>query len=236
MLAWLDQNWFSLVQSIGIIGSILLATRSMRRERRARRIGDYLALAQQHRDLWGDLHRRPELARVTAEQVDLLARPIVPAEEEFLILVIAHFQTGWLLAREDSLLSLSVLARDARAFFQLPLPFDVWDRTKAPRDPAFVQFVEDACARPTKQRTCFEHFLKKCRCLRRRLGRTRIRFSFGFDWKCLVPVWRRLGCRFVPRCVGHLRRRLQKSTTRCSRRFQSTSTGGTSRHRRTITK
>ena len=114
------------------------------RDRRTRRIGDVLTLAQHHRDLWGDMHRRPELSRVTSSDPDLLACPITTAEEEYLHLVIMHFCTGFLLAREGSLITLSTLAVDAGSFLSLPLPRVVWEQTRHLRDPDFVCFVERA--------------------------------------------------------------------------------------------
>ena len=41
---WLETNWFSLVQSAGIVGSILLTALMLRRDRRGRRISDLLTL------------------------------------------------------------------------------------------------------------------------------------------------------------------------------------------------
>lgn len=166
-IAWLNGNWFSLVQSLGIIASILLTTTTMRRDRKSRRIGDYLALTSEHRELWGDLNRRRELARVVSPEVDLLAEPLSTAEEEFLLLVIVHFHTGWLLARQGSLVDIQVLARDAGAFFRLPLPRLVWNRTRSVRDPLFVAFVDAACARPKRRRhrirLCLRHFNREAR-------------------------------------------------------------------------
>lgn len=150
--AWLEANWFTLVQSIGIIASILLTAATMRRDRRSRRISDYLALTTEHRELWGDLHKRSDLARVVSPEVDLLAEPLSIAEEEFLLLVMVHFHTGWLLAREGSLVDSGVLARDAGAFFRLPLPKMVWRRTRSIRDPVFVAFIDAACATPKRRR------------------------------------------------------------------------------------
>jgi hypothetical protein len=147
---WLEQNWFTLLQSIGIIGSVLLTAWGLLRDRRQRRVGDLLTLAAQHRELWSDVHKRPELARVGAKQVDLVAQPISVAEEEFLLLVIVHFWLGWKLAKEGALLSLAVLAKDSQEFFTLPLPHDVWRRTKEGRDPKFVRFIEKSIARKKK--------------------------------------------------------------------------------------
>ena len=141
---WFRENWFLLLQGTGIVGGLLFTAISIRHGTKARQIGDLLTLAQQHRDLWKEIHERPELARVLRPQVDLVTQPVSVLEEEFLHLVIAHFNTGWLMAREGSLLTLKVLKRDAGTFFCLPIPRIVWEQTKANRDPRFVRFV-DAC-------------------------------------------------------------------------------------------
>lgn len=146
--AWLNQNWFNAVQTFGIVGSTLLAVFVVLRDSRARRSADHLALTAQHRELWSELHRRPELARVGQAEVDLVAAPISVAEEEFLMLALNHFHAGWLLVKQGGLVSLEVLAADARAFVQLPLPRAIWERTRHARDPKFVQFVEKALAEP----------------------------------------------------------------------------------------
>ena len=135
------------MQTVGIVGSLLLTLVALRRDQRARRTTDYLTLTTLHRELWSEMHRRPELARATQPVVDLVAVPLSVAEEEFLMLVINHFHVGWRLFREGGLLSLDVLAADARAFFALPLPHLVWERSKKPRDPRFVRFIENALAR-----------------------------------------------------------------------------------------
>ncbi len=146
VFAWLEGNWFALVQSSGIIGSILLTALVLGRDRRSRRVSDLLTLAAHHRDLWGDMHRRSELSRIAASEVDLIASPLTIPEEEYLFLIIMHFYTGWMLAREGSLVTLETMAADAGSFFNLPLPSIVWARTRAARDPAFVRFVDDAVA------------------------------------------------------------------------------------------
>ncbi len=140
--AWLEQHWFNLVQTLGIVASSLLATVTLRRESRARRLGDYLTVIEQHRELWSEAHRRPDLARLFQPELDLIAAPVTVAEEEYLNLVIDHFHTGWLLARSGVVLRLEVLEADAREFFRLPLPRRVWEMTRGRRDPKFVRFVE----------------------------------------------------------------------------------------------
>lgn len=141
-LVWLNDNWFILLQSAGIIGSLLFAGSTIRLEAKARKLSDLLALTEQHRELWKEVRERPELARISRADVDLIAHPITEQEEEFLNMVIVHFNTGWLLAREGALLTLEVLAQDAVSFFSLPIPRAVWQQTRQNRDPNFVSFVE----------------------------------------------------------------------------------------------
>ena len=148
--AWLTDNWFNLVQTCGIIGSIALTAAALRRDHRARRIGDLLTQTAHHRELWSELHRRPELSRIPHDEVDLIAQPVSVAEEEFLLLVIVHFHVGWMLAREGAFVTLDLLKRDAQTFFALPLPHVVWERTKAVRDPLFVRFIEKS-VKPRKR-------------------------------------------------------------------------------------
>jgi hypothetical protein len=150
ILTWLDQNWFNLVQTLGIMLSTWLTGAALRQESRTRKSGNAFTLAQHHRELWSEVHRRPDLARILNPEVDLLAMPMTVAEEEFLNLVIEHFQTGWLMAQSDGFPTLQTLSKDARSFFALPLPEDVWQSTKKDRDPRFVQFINKARRRRKK--------------------------------------------------------------------------------------
>ncbi|HAB15278.1 MAG TPA: hypothetical protein PLX89_16510 [Verrucomicrobiota bacterium] len=107
-----------------------------------------LALEDQRRELWSELHRRPELARIPAKEVDLVANPISTAETEFLNTVFVHFCTGWRLAKEHRILSVNDLGRDISVFLQNPIPSQVWKRTTQIRERRFVDFVEKARAAP----------------------------------------------------------------------------------------
>ena len=146
IVSWLSAHWLSLVQSLGIIASLWFTRSALRQDARARDIGHLISLAQQHRELWSELHRRPELQRVFSKKVDLIAHPVSPAEEEFLNLALVHFQNGWSLTGNISGWTKEGLVKDLQSFFGYPLPRSVWEQTKAHRDPVFVEFVEMALA------------------------------------------------------------------------------------------
>jgi hypothetical protein len=141
---WVTENWFALLQSAGIIFGLLFTAASFRRETRARQTSDLLTLAQQHRELWSELHRRTDLVRVLSKEADLLAAPMTAAEEEFLNVVCVHFYTGWLLAKSGalSLLPLEALSADVKSFFTLPLPKFFWRNARNGRDAKFVEFID----------------------------------------------------------------------------------------------
>jgi hypothetical protein len=109
-------------------------------------VGDLLTLTQQHRELWSEIHRRPELARIMDPDADLLAQPLTVAEERMVNLIFVHFQTGWELARAGTFNTPENMAADVRGFFTLPLPRAVWHASRATRDPAFVRFIDRCLA------------------------------------------------------------------------------------------
>ena len=146
LVPWLNDNWFPFLQSVGIGGSLLFTAITLRKDLQAKRVREFLILAGQHRRLWGQLHRRPKLARLLDPDRDVTARPVSTEERLFLELAFVHFHTGWLLAREGSLTPMSVLAADAGHFFRLPIPAFVWQRTKSVLEPEFVNFVDEAVA------------------------------------------------------------------------------------------
>ena len=143
---WAAENWFSLVQSVGIIAGFWFTAAGNRREGKARKRSDLLALTQEHRELWSEAHRRPDLGRIFQPEVDLVGSPITTAEQEFLNLVFVHFETGWQLAKQGVATPLAVLSLDVRSFFRLPIVRAVWEETRWSRNPEFVKFVDRVLA------------------------------------------------------------------------------------------
>lgn len=141
---WLGGNWFNLIQTIGIMGSLWLTAAAASREAKAREIENLLTISEHHRELWAGIHQRRELERIFQENPEVLSSSITTAEEEFLNLVMAHFQTSWRIAKVGGIITLKELAADVRRFFSLPLPCAVWKKTKKFRNRYFVQFVEKA--------------------------------------------------------------------------------------------
>lgn len=154
LAAFLEANWFNVVQTFGIIASLLFTAMTLRQGLRSTRITSLLALEEQHRELWSELHRRPELARILDPAPDLVGQPVSSAEAEYLNTVFVHFCTGWRLATEHRILLEDDLGRDIAEFLKNPIPSQVWTRTTGIRERRFVAFVEKVRQSLTSERAC----------------------------------------------------------------------------------
>lgn len=139
---WLKTEWFSLIQTVGVIGGLIFTGATVRRDARAREAENLLAFAERHRSLWSEIAGRPELHRIIEKNADLSINPITAAEYVALNVVIVHYELGWRMARSADRADLKPLSKDVQNFFALPLPRNVWNATKDCHSQRFVEFVE----------------------------------------------------------------------------------------------
>lgn len=146
--AWLAGNWFDLLQTVGIVGSLLFTAYTVRRDEKARKVGNLIAIKQEHREIWKDLYDNPELTRVLEKRVDLDKKPISDAESLFVRSLILHLSTVFRAMRENMFVPLEGLGGDIREFFSLPIPREVWKKYRRFQNGDFVRFVEKNQANP----------------------------------------------------------------------------------------
>lgn len=139
---WLNSNWFDLLQSIGICLGLAFTSTAVARDARARRVENFLSLVHEHRELWLEIYRQPELHRILDPTADLVAKPVTVPEDRLVNLLLIHLNTFWELGREGSVRMPDGVAADVGAFLELPVPREIWQRSKALRGPDFVAFVE----------------------------------------------------------------------------------------------
>ena len=145
---WATQN-FVFLQSIGIIGSLLLTAAgllftgfALRSETKTRRVGNLLAITEGHRKLWTEFYHRPELRRVLDEHADLRQKEITREEEIFVNLAVLHLNSAFYAHKLGLVFKLEGLRRDISWFFSLPIPRTIWEKTKILQNDDFVAFVE----------------------------------------------------------------------------------------------
>ncbi len=142
LFAWLSANWFSLLQTAGIVGGLAFTSYSLTLNSRLRKFDTLIAITNQHRSLWLKMIESPHLKRIVEAQPDLTKHPITEAESTFVNLLILHMTTVLTADQQGICPKPAGLDTDAKDFFALPIPRAVWNQTKAFRDPEIIRYVE----------------------------------------------------------------------------------------------
>ena len=139
---WISHNWFDLFSSVGIIGGLLLTAVSLRSETKTRRIANLLAITSNHRELWKEFFSTPALARMIDPSANAAKKPVTPAEEFFVNMVISHTSSVYEALKDELLAEQEGLRRDVKEFVSLPIPNAVWQKTKLLQNRDFAAFIE----------------------------------------------------------------------------------------------
>ncbi len=148
LIAWASDHWFSLVQTLGIVGGFVIAARSLSIDTRTRAAEIHLAITEAHRDIWENLVSNANLAEVLDPTRNVHTSPVAPIEERFVLLVLTHT------AAVHRAMSLSVfkswegLEADVREFFMLPVPSCVLKRYLPYQEKAFIAFMTSLTTSP----------------------------------------------------------------------------------------
>lgn len=139
---WLATNWFPLIESAGIMASLLLSAMAFRTSSKVRQTEVTLALAGAHREIWRMLQADDSLSRILDPKADIEKTPPTPGEEGFVLSVMHHLSAGVQAIQEGSI-SLPVgFEADIREFFSFPVPKAVAAAALPYQSPAFQRFLK----------------------------------------------------------------------------------------------
>jgi len=141
---WVAQNWFTLLQSLGIIASLLFTAVSLRADTKTRRVDNLFVINASHREVWMRYAERPELHRVLSARADPRRDEITREEEIFVNSVLFHLNGVFYAQRTGLAFNMEGLRSDVRWFLSLPIPKLVWEKSKTLQNTDFIAFVE-AC-------------------------------------------------------------------------------------------
>lgn len=139
--SWIGENWFTLLETVSIVAGLFFTAFSLRIDTKVRHVGNLLTITQQHREIWSEFYKKPELARV----LDAKTNPdtaISNEEQLFLKFLILHLNSAFRAMKSGMFLSPEGLRADVREFFVLPIPKRVWEKMEPLQDRDFVTFVE----------------------------------------------------------------------------------------------
>lgn len=143
MGGWVAQNWFNVLSGLGIIGSLLFTSASLRSETKTRRIANLLILTQNHRELWSELFSHPRLARVLDPAPDLSAQPITIEESYYVNIIIQHLNSAFEATKSGLVIKPEGVTDDVRWLLSLPIPREMWKKLKFLQNNDFVAFIEE---------------------------------------------------------------------------------------------
>ena len=143
VLQWVLKHWLDLLQSIGIVCSLLFTGLTLKTDARVRRVQNLLKITEQHRNLWSRLYDNPELGRVTDPNPDLENIPVTRQEELFVLLLVLHLNSAYQAIRHGMFSAPDRLSEDIRQFFSKPIPTTVWQQLKNFQDRDFVTYIEE---------------------------------------------------------------------------------------------
>lgn len=139
---WFANNAVSLISAFGIVGSLLIAAMSFRSEAKTRRIANLLSITANHRELWKAYLTDSALARIRDMSAKTNKQPVTEAERIFVNMVIQHLNTVYYAMNDQLVIKVEGIRRDIAQFFSLPIPREVWEKTKVLQNDNFVAFVE----------------------------------------------------------------------------------------------
>jgi hypothetical protein len=140
---WIAQNLFNILSVLGIIGSLLFTSVSLRSETKTRRIANLLILTQNHRELWSELFSHPKLARVLDPKADVSVEPITIEENYYVNMIIQHLNSAFEATKSGLVIKPEGVTEDVRWLLSLPIPRATWQKLKPLQNDDFVVFVED---------------------------------------------------------------------------------------------
>jgi hypothetical protein len=144
MEQWLAVNWFNIVSTVGIVGSLWVAIIAFRASAKAQRTSNLIALTANYIEIRKEQAHNPKLVRVDDPVADVAKQPVTPAEESFVSMVINHASSAYETLKDDLLVKQEGQRLDVKSFFSLPVPKTVWTKVKLLQNQDFAAFIDSS--------------------------------------------------------------------------------------------
>jgi|SRR2546429_3617918 len=142
--AWIAEHWFDLLQTVGIIGGLLLTAYTLRKDEKARKISNLIAINAQYQRIWNEFYACPMLRRVLRTDVDLGKEPISDDELLFVKMLLFHVDTVRRATDAGLFVEIQKIQKDIQDFFSFPIPQAIWEKLKPFQNEDFVEFIESS--------------------------------------------------------------------------------------------
>lgn len=144
----MDESTLRLVQTVGIVASLLLGVGStvlaawtIRNATRAASIKSLLDITAGHRDIWRHYADSPELKRALDWEADPTS--ISDAERQFLRELLMHISASFEASRLGVLPKVEAMGPDVGQLISRPIPRAVWRELRPYQNKRFRRFVDE---------------------------------------------------------------------------------------------
>lgn len=144
LFSWVKQEWFDLLQSIGIVLGLAFTALALKADAKSRRIDNLLTITQNQREIWTLHFSHPNFSRVLDSNVNLKDFPVTNEEAIFVTFLLLHLSSSFYAKQNGILINLDGVRDDIRWIFSLPIPKTIWEKSKSFQNKDFVLFV-DSC-------------------------------------------------------------------------------------------
>ncbi len=141
-MEFLEENWFNLTQTLGIVASFAVAVFALRWQSRQIKIANSLLINSHHREIWGHLFNDKELSRVFQKDVDLHSKPITDREHVFVNMIFLHMSACLKGIQSRAIDPVEGVENDLRNIMTYPIPRAVWHKVAKYHDHSFYEFIE----------------------------------------------------------------------------------------------
>lgn len=140
---WLSANWFSVVQTVVLVGTLIVAVSALRSSGQATKGSNTLAIMASNRQIWSQLTTNPELQSVMRPTMSA-DEAVTDSEYHFVLAVIHHTAISFELAQTGGINVIEGARRDVHDTMNLPVFKATWDKCKAYQNADFAEFM-DSC-------------------------------------------------------------------------------------------
>ena len=141
-VTWLSEHWFDVIQTVGVVGGLLLTAYTINKDAKAHQMRNLIAINARHDRIWSMFYHRPELSRVLQPKIDLVREPISDHEWLFVRMLFTHLDTVRRTSKAGMFVTIEGMKKDVKTFMELPIPRAVWEKLKPFQDADFVAFID----------------------------------------------------------------------------------------------
>lgn len=132
----------AMLEPIAIVAGLAFSSWTAWRLACVNQVSTLVAITKSHRELWGRLYERPDLARVTDPRATLKEKPVSLEERLFVLLLILHAYSVFEAGRLRVLRRPPRQDEDLAAVFSSPVARVVWDEVREYQDPRFRAYLD----------------------------------------------------------------------------------------------